>query len=555
MTGPPEDLSPLSLPEYVRQARVVRFGLHATTRYVAAWLLALGLGAGYLHWAWHFFDEPRRGDGNSGHIFIDFGGQWLLGRMIAEGHGRDLYHRGLQRDVIRRGYPRDAEIPPDERQPDDPKLHDADELFESLMGSDDKAALGSMLVPLAGFGPVPAAALTASAQSYWDAARLGAAVRPVGGPLYPPVTALAFAPLGRRPPQTAYRVMQAANIVFAFVAGLGITWLLRGRVWWPLAAAGILVYPGFPGTACLGQNAPVTLAILVWGWALAARGHPAWGGVVWGLFAYKPVWGLAFFLVPLLTGRWRMGLTMAACGLALAALTLPVVGVRGWLDWLHVGRLANHVYNTDLHWIFLSRDLLSIPRRWLLDFSDPYDTRDRLAAAVAGSALLATVLVTTAGFALWRREQARAVTGPPAAFLLLGAWLCCFHFMYYDVLLTALPVFLLFDEPRRYLKPRVLVTVPLEAGHAAVNPRSLCLVNNVVLTILGLLLVTEYVHPHMGVEVFVWAAPLAPLRDVLPQPLEFTTNLMGTPWNTFLLLGLWGWCAWLWVREERSPAI
>ena len=29
------------------------------------------------------------------------------------------------------------------------------------------------------------------------------------------------------------------------------------------------------------------------------------------------------------------------------------------------------------------------------------------------------------------------------AFVLLGAWLSCYHFMYYDVLLAALPIFLL----------------------------------------------------------------------------------------------------------------
>src|SRR5262249_49005765 len=44
-------------------------------------------------------------------------------------------------------------------------------------------------------------------------------------------------------------------------------------------------------------------------------------------------------------------------------------------------------------------------------------------------------------------------------------WLSCFHFMYYDVLLSALPVFLLFTEPRRYLEPWLLAIVPLaDAG-------------------------------------------------------------------------------------------
>ena len=550
---PAHDILPsLLLPESVRHARLVRFLFHPITRYVLAWLLALGLAAAYLDWAWHYFDNPRRGDGNNGHVFIDFGGQWLLGRMVVEGHGRQLYHRGLQRDVLRRAYPREAEIPPEDREPSEKGKHDADDLMTSFMDANDARALASTLVPLAGAGPLEAAALAAVGTRHWDADRLQAAVRLRGGPLYPPVLAMLFAPVSCMPPQAAYRFMQVANIVFAFVAGLGVAGLLRGRVWWPIAAAGVIVYPGFPGTVCLGQNAPITLAILVWGWALAARGRPEWGGVVWGLFAFKPVWALAFFLVPLLTGRWRMCLGMVSMGVTLVGLTLPVVGVQGWLDWLHVGQLANQLYNTDLHWIFLSRDVYSIPRRWLLDFGDVGNVKDRPAATVSGWALLLIALAVTVGVVLRRRAQARAPTGPPAAFLFLGAWLCCYHFMYYDVLLTALPVFLLFDEPRRFLTPRALVTVPLGPTPVGLDPRSLWLVNSGVLTLLGLLAATEYVLPHLGLEVFVWAAPLAGPDAVLPLPLEFTTNLMGTPWNTLLLIVLWLWCARLWARESGA---
>src|SRR5687767_11506651 len=99
MSSPPALPVPLFLPDAVRQRRLIRFVLPPTTRYVLAWLLALGLAAGYLHWAWHYFDEPRRRDGNLGHVWIDFGGQWLLGRMIVEGRGEQLYVRGPQREL------------------------------------------------------------------------------------------------------------------------------------------------------------------------------------------------------------------------------------------------------------------------------------------------------------------------------------------------------------------------------------------------------------------------------------------------------------------------
>src|SRR5205807_5978489 len=125
-------------------------------------------------------------------------------------------------------------------------------------------------------------------------------------------------------------------------------------------------------------------AVLVWGWVLLAEGRPGWAGVVWGLLAFKPVWALAFFLVPLLTRRWRMCLTMAATGLVQIALTLPWVGIPTWRDWLEVGRAGAACYNTDKNWIFLSRDLLGIPRRFLLDFKGPGAPQDRLEAALLG---------------------------------------------------------------------------------------------------------------------------------------------------------------------------
>jgi hypothetical protein len=144
-----------------------------------------------------------------------------------------------------------------------------------------------------------------------------------------------------------------------------------------------------------------------------------------------------------------MGLT----GLAQIALTLPVVGWHSWMDWLAVGRDAAHQYTLQESWIILSRDLVSIPRRWLLTFQDNLAVNpERRLPTVLGHALWYGVIGLTVLVALWRRRRVRAVDGPPAAFLMLGAYFGCFHFMYYDVMISALPVGLLFTEPRRYLR-------------------------------------------------------------------------------------------------------
>src|SRR5262249_57826381 len=126
----------------------------------------------------------------------------------------------------------------------------------------------------------------------------------------------------------------------AFAAAAGARSLARGRVWWPVRVPCIMLWPGYAGSVNLGQNATLTLTILIWGWALTARGRPVLGGMVWGLLAFKPVWALAFFLVPFLSRRWRFCAAMVATGCGLAVLTLPFVGVQSWRDWLAIRKEA-----------------------------------------------------------------------------------------------------------------------------------------------------------------------------------------------------------------------
>ena len=86
---------------------------------VLAWTLTLGVAQISLYGAWHSFDNAyvnaQRKDGNAGHATIDFGGQYLMGRLLVEGHGRDLYDRGQQRLTLAGIYPTDDENPKAER--------------------------------------------------------------------------------------------------------------------------------------------------------------------------------------------------------------------------------------------------------------------------------------------------------------------------------------------------------------------------------------------------------------------------------------------------------
>ena len=138
-----------------------------------------------------------------------------------------------------------------------------------------------------------------------------------------------------------------------------------------------------------------------------------------------------------------------------------------------VGRAASAHYATDETWIFLSRDLQGVPRRYLLDFTADgiAANPDRLLPNLLGMGSWLAVVGLTVLLALWRWRRPAGMDGPAAAFLMLGAWLGCFHFMYYDTLLAALPVCLLFAAPLRWWLrnpvPTTLLVLLIALPHAA----------------------------------------------------------------------------------------
>jgi arabinofuranan 3-O-arabinosyltransferase len=428
--------------------------------YLTAWVLAVSTAGVYLYFSWHHFDDSDRRDGNRGHKYMDFGGQYLMGRMLVRGEGRHLFSQSAQREVLHESFPPGNENPAQEKT-------DADQLLS------------------------------------WFVDVEGPTDDPVSGPLYPPVHAFWFYPLAFLSPQAAYRVVQLMIVLSAFAAGLGLASLSDGRVWWPIATVFVILFPGFGGSLGLGQNAVFSLLILVWGWVLVSRGYAGSGGLVWGLLMFKPVWLASFFLVPLWGGRWRMCIAMIISSVFQAAVTLPVVGIHGWINWLMIGREAGRISLYDENWIIRGRDLVAIPRRWLNLDAPGAELQNNLTTALIGWGLWMIVIEITTRIAFYRRCRRHSGAGP--AFLFLGAWMSCVHFMYYDVLLAALPVFLLYGGSRRL--PwicHVLVAIVLMAP------------------------ILPALH---------WAEP---------------------PTETYCLLGLWMVSGWLWMRNdpnsERRPS-
>ena len=163
----------------------------------------------------------------------------------------------------------------------------------------------------------------------------------IGGPLYPPVHALLLRPArAHRAAPTLTTSSRCICPLMVFVAGLGCqrTDPRPNPVVDRDARAVRSSRQLAPGSTWLRTRRDAGAS---WSGAgrSCARGYHVAGGVVWGLFAFKPVWGLAFFLVPVLdTAVAVLRRDGRSPGAAWPPLTLPFVGVQTWLDWLAVGK-------------------------------------------------------------------------------------------------------------------------------------------------------------------------------------------------------------------------
>jgi hypothetical protein len=538
---------------------LIRFLWHRRCRLLLSWVAVLVAATVSLYVAYYGFHAPQRRDRNGGHTAIDFGGQYVLPRVMITGRGLHLYDRNDIRSALEQTYPREDEEPGRDN-------HDADQFMQWFLGNDSEPRrhlLASFLTPLAGNDPFAVSTYVLAGEERWSADALAeAAVPQRGGPLYPPTQALLFAPLALLPPNVAYRLVQCANLGLLFWCG----WMLRclslpspgdgltrqvPRLSWPLATLGLILFPGVNGALVLSQNSVFSLALLTTGWLLMNRGRPFLGGIVWGLLAFKPVWAVAFGPALVLTGRWRATAGMAVTGLLLVALTLPLVGVHSWESWFILGREAADGYDRDENWVLLSRDLSNALRRYTVVYKDHWTTnhQDFLPRFVGNATWLGTVAVWVVVALLYRR-RIRGAEGVGPAFVLFGAWMSCFHFMYYDTLLAALPLFLLFTDPDllalRFWGPRPTGELldyyrPVEdsEGEVEVWPlppvpllrgayRLRALLNPVPLTVFALIIVVCQTAPGFDSS---WNFP---------------------PFDTYFLWCLWVWCGFQLIRARRS---
>lgn len=177
------------------------------------------------------------------------------------------------------------------------------------------------------------------AQARWQAAilyprRAGAGLMPFRNPPTLLPILLPFALLPLRPSFFLW-------MVFSTAVALGCFFLLQAqlRLNWQERVTLLLAFLSFyPLSMHLwqGQTALLLLLGFALAWAVWKQGRELWAGVALALCTIKPTLLIVPLLVLLWKGRWRTLAGLAGGAAVLALPTLPLVGLRGWWDFIRM---------------------------------------------------------------------------------------------------------------------------------------------------------------------------------------------------------------------------
>jgi hypothetical protein len=148
--------------------------------------------------------------------------------------------------------------------------------------------------------------------------------------LYPPSFLLFLLPFAVLPFALSYPAFQVASFAAAVAGALCWTGPARRRGLWLL---GLALAPAAAVNAVAGQNALLTLALLLGGVGLLGRADVAAGAIL-GLLTYKPQFALLLPVALLALGNWRALAAAAASAALTVAASAAIFGVAPWQDWL-----------------------------------------------------------------------------------------------------------------------------------------------------------------------------------------------------------------------------
>jgi alpha-1,2-mannosyltransferase len=244
-------------------------------------------------------------------------------------------------------------------------------------------------------------------------------------PVYPPQTALIFAPFS----VFSYGV---ATLLWAAVTSLLYAWVVR-KAWRPASAAlpdttfllaAAAGFPPFWSLVLHGQTTVVPLIGLCLGWIALERRQPFLAGLAFGLLAIKPQLGLVLAAVVLVCGEWS----------------------------LLAGGIVSVAMQTGLVWLVMGADVIVAYVRTLTQLRElapmleprPYQLHSiravtNLLPSWVGTTiyLLLSLAVTWQAIRVWRREMPVRVR---LGVLVLATVLVSPHLTIYDATVLVLPL-------------------------------------------------------------------------------------------------------------------
>jgi hypothetical protein len=216
---------------------------------------------------------------------------------------------------------------------------------------------------------------------------------------YPPLFLLLIRPLGWLSLPVARALWSTATLLAYMAAVCSPSWRLR------------IVLPALlaPATAinlAVGQNGFLTAAFLVGGIRLA-QSWPIAGGVLLGLLAYKPHFGLLVAIALVAARWWRTAAAAALTVVAAMAASLYAFGLEAWTAWAN--SLSDFVAILHLH----RADLLPLMQTALTN-ALALGASDRLAEAIQ---FTATAAAAAAVWFAFRRTPPRPYPSPVSSTL------------------------------------------------------------------------------------------------------------------------------------------
>ncbi|MBS8260387.1 DUF2029 domain-containing protein [Roseibium polysiphoniae] len=242
---------------------------------------------------------------------------------------------------------------------------------------------------------------------------------------YPPTWLLYLLPFGLLPYEAAVILFEAITLSAACLV-LALLARRMNAVWM------VFVFPGLAFGVLHGQNSLLNVALF--GGALAAldRGRPILAGVLIGLMAYKPHFGV---LIPfaLLAGReWRAFFAAGVTTVVVALISYAVFGLATWQAFLDQAPEANA-------WMLeakVSMAKYASVFGWLRQYDSPVDVAMAAQALVSAVALGSVVLI-------WSRNVSISIKG---AVLVSAACVATPFILDYDLALLAIPLVLIIRQ-------------------------------------------------------------------------------------------------------------